>query len=143
MDKEEKREGAIKHTIISKAPRFGLGAGNDIRGGITLLAGPPALILGDGSQICRADSVLGGRVDRNLCHVNKLHPGLHLGILGEGDAVDGWVSASSDRLVHSAAGGSGTLLKCTVTTWVSSNQGQGESERDGRGQSRDDFNHDG
>lgn len=87
------------------------------------------MILGDGSQICRADSVLGGWVDRNLCHVNELQPGLHLGILGEGDAIDDWVSASSDCLVDSAAGGSsGTLLQRTVTTWVSGDQGQGECE---------------
>lgn len=127
-------------TVISQAPGTGLGAAGDITLSLTLLAGPPALILGDRGEVCGASTVLGGGVDGCLCKVYEFEPGLNLRILSKGSAVQGRVGACSYSLVGLAAGGSRSSALLEIVSSVRKDDGEGEGEGKERGE---DLNHDG
>lgn len=110
--KASKREREKRRTIISQTPGSNLGARGDISRSLALLASPPALVSRDGGLVSGTDTVLGLREDRDFGHVDQLEPGLDLGVLDKGRAVEGGPCAGSDGLVDGAAGcGGGTLLE--------------------------------
>ena len=121
-----------RRTIISQTPGSDLGARSDISRSLALLASPPALVSRDGGLVSGADTVRRLREDRDLGHVDQLEPGLDLGVLNKGRAVEGGPCASGDGLVDGAAGcGGGTLLEHVGPVGGSGREGEDEGDCEG------------